>query len=201
MKQLTLRSLIRISLVISLGILLILPQSAWSAAIVFQGKIFGGLSHSSFDLDSDRRANFGGTRAGGELGGAVFNGNYGFGGSLGYRTGSSTNSANNSDTSETATNSSTYLSGKAYAAAAFLQVGVVAITNQITLKNGATTTKTNYSGNGLFLSLGADAQFGSGFFISPSIYYENVVMTQKDASAAPRRYQEGGLLVGLGLSF
>lgn len=184
-------------------IILVLIFSSTSSATTYklQAKGVGGYSHSSFSVTSDNRANFGGARFGGEAVAIFRNGPYGLGAFAGYRTGTSQNSANNVNTTENLNLKTTYGGGKAYAADAFVELALAFQEAQISLKNGATTTKATYTGFGFHIGLGIDVYFGQNLFVSPTAYYERVDLAQKDASVGSRRFEEGGLNVSLGFAF
>lgn len=176
-------------------------QQSWAEGLELQGKIEGGYSQSSMDLTSDRMARFGGYRMGGSGGLVAFVNNYGFGGVIGYRSGTSANSANSSTTTENFDLKSLYLAGKAYAARAYLQLGAALIESNFKLKSGDTTTISQFSGFGIHLSLGFDYIMSKSFYVSPSVFYENASLNQKNSTAGSRRFEEGGLLVGIGIRF
>lgn len=176
-------------------------QQSQAEGLEVQSKIEGGYSHSSMDLTSDRVARFGGYRFGGSAGLVAFVNNYGFGGVLGYRSGTSANSANSTSTSETLNLKSILLAGKVYAARAYVQLGAALIESNFKLKNGETTTVSQFSGFGVHLSLGIDILMSKTFYVSPSVFYETANLNQKNSTAGSKTFEEGGLLVGLGIRF
>ncbi len=178
-----------------------LVSTTAEATYKIQAKGVGGYSHSSFSVTSDNRANFGGSRFGGEAVAIFRNGPYGLGAFAGYRTGTSQNSANNVNTTENLNLKTTYGGGKAYAADAFVEIALAFQEAQISLKNGATATQATYSGFGFHIGLGIDIYFGPNLFVSPTAYYERVDLSQKEASVGSRRFEEGGLNVSLGFAF